>query len=110
MKTKSFELINDHDTLIIFDTLMNEDEFKNINEPLKPFNIRTAIISVDLTDQNTGERFSALKPLPYKVKINNGKDRLLKNIDVEILIDSLYWENCTENEKNGTISYLFIFT
>lgn len=105
MKTRNFEILNDSATRGILDFLLTDTEnYGFVNETIRGFNIRFAIITVELSDNNTGETFPALKPLPYKVKLNNGKDRLLKNIDVEILIDKVYWDNCNENEIEALLA------
>jgi len=68
---------------------------------LKEFNLRFAIILVTNENPKTGEILPAFKTLPYKVKLNNMKDRLIKRVDVEIQIDASYWNNCDIIDKEA---------
>lgn len=79
---------------------------------LASYNIRFAIINVTKDDENDKPIFY---PLPYKVKLNNAKDKLLKEIDVEILIDRTYpglssvdAEQCEESIYYGALNQLDI--
>lgn len=67
-------------------------------EDLKSFNIRYSVIFVKDQDPKSGEVFPVFQGLPYKVKINNAKDRILKNKDVDIVVDESYWDGCSDEE------------
>jgi hypothetical protein len=79
---------------------------------LASYNIRFAIINVTKDDEDDKP---IIHPLPYKVKLNSTKDKLLKAIDVEILIDRSYpgfssvdAEQCEESVYFGALYQLSI--
>ena len=61
------------------------------------------MIYVTTEDNKTGAVLPTFKNLPYRVKYNNAKDRLLKKIDIEIQLDTEYWEDITDIEKQAVI-------
>ena len=93
-----YEYANTEDREILNEMLQTED-YQNLNG----YNIRFALIYVTTEDDKSGAVLPTFKNLPYKVKYNNAKDRLLKKIDIEIQIDTEYWEDITDIEKQTVI-------
>ncbi len=102
---KTYTKAPKEDVEILQNLLVNGTGFDDVSDEfyndLNSYNIRFAVILVRAEDETNGIVEKVLKPLPYKVKINGAKDRLLKHTDVEILIDDSYWENCDEEEKQA---------
>ena len=93
-----YEYASTEDREILNEMLQTED-YQNLNG----YNIRFALIYVTTEDDKSGVVLPTFKNLPYKVKYNNAKDRLLKKIDVEIQIDTEYWDNLKDIEKQAVI-------
>ena len=93
-----YEYANTEDREILNEMLQTED-YQNLNG----YNIRFALIYVTTEDDKSGVVLSTFKNLPYRVKYNNAKDRLLKKIDIEIQLDTEYWEDITDIEKQAVI-------
>ena len=94
----SYEFASTEDREILNEMLQTED-YQNLNG----YNIRFALIYVTTEDNKTGAVLPTFKNLPYRVKYNNAKDRLLKKIDIEIQLDTEYWEDITDIEKQAVI-------
>ena len=94
----SYEFASTEDREILNEMLQTED-YQNLNG----YNIRFALIYVTTEDDKSGAILSTFKNLPYRVKYNNAKDRLLKKIDIEIQLDTEYWEDITDIEKQAVI-------
>ena len=94
----SYEFASTEDREILNEMLYTED-YQNLNG----HNIRFALIYVTTEDNKTGAVLPTFKNLPYKVKYNSAKDRLLKKIDVEIQIDTEYWDDLKDIEKQAVI-------
>lgn len=97
MKIKTYERLIDNETKALFNEVLELEEYSD----LKQFNVRFAIVTVTIVDEEIGQAFPVFKTLPYKVKINNIKDRLLKQFDVEILIDGTYWSRVDEEKQKA---------
>ena len=80
--------------------LLSRMETENYSS-LKDYNIRFAVLLVTNENTKTGEVLPVFKPLPYRVKLNDIKDRLMKNVDVEVHIDMSYWSECSLEEKEA---------
>lgn len=93
-----YEYASTEDREILNEMLQTED-YQNLNG----YNIRFALIYVTTEDDKSGAVLPTFKNLPYKVKYNNAKDRLLKKIDIEIQLDTEYWEDITDTEKQAVI-------
>ena len=93
-----YEYASTEDREILNEMLQTED-YQNLNG----YNIRFALIYVTTEDDKSGAVLPTFKNLPYKVKYNNAKDRLLKKIDIEIQLDTEYWEDITDIEKQAVI-------
>lgn len=93
-----YEYASTEDREILNEMLQTED-YQNLNG----YNIRFALIYVTTEDDKSGAVLPTFKNLPYKVKYNNAKDRLLKKIDIEIQLDTEYWEDLTDTEKQAVI-------
>lgn len=93
-----YEYASTEDREILNEMLQTED-YQNLNG----YNIRFALIYVTTEDDKSGVVLPTFKNLPYKVKYNNAKDRLLKKIDIEIQLDTEYWEDITDIEKQAVI-------
>lgn len=93
-----YEFANTEDREILNEMLQTED-YQNLNG----YNIRFALIYVTTEDDKSGAVLPTFKNLPYRVKYNNAKDRLLKKIDIEIQLDTEYWEDLTDIEKQAVI-------
>lgn len=93
-KTTIYSLASKEDFNLLEDVLLKED-----HQQLKVCNIRFAMIFVSVENDETGETYNSFSCLPYRVKLINIKDRLLKNVDVEIQIDENYWEASSEDMK-----------
>jgi len=78
----------------ILNNVLNTEKFSDLNS----YKIRYSVIFVKDLDPKSGEVFSVFQGLPYRVKINNAKDRILKNKDVDIIIDKSYWDSCSDEE------------
>ncbi len=104
---KIYELGTPEDLKILMSRLETEHYAS-----LKEFNIRFAVILVTNENPKTGEVLPVFKPLPYKVKLNDTKDRLMKQVDVEVQIDASYWSNCGIEDKealfDGALEHLEI--
>lgn len=98
-KTVTYSLADKEVNDLLENTLLEED-----HQELKACNIRFAIIFVNTVNEDTGENYNSFSCLPYRVKIIGMKDRLLKNIDVEIQIDENYWEDCTDIMKDALLN------
>lgn len=96
---KTFEFATKEDYALLNERLESE-EYSELGQ----FRIRFAIVMVTTSDK-AGVVLPSFKTLPYNVKLNSAKDRLLKNVDVEIQIDNDYWMNdCREeNDKKAII-------
>lgn len=92
---KFYELGTAEDTKILLSRLETEHY-----SHLKEFNIRFAVIMVTNEDKDGGV-MPAFKPLPYRVKFNDIKDRLMKKVDIEVHVDTSYWEECGIEEKEA---------
>jgi len=79
----------------VLDLALNSDKC----EELRSYHLRYSIVMVKNEDPKSGIVLPVYKTLPYKIKINNVKDRILKNKDIDITIDEQYWNNCSEEEK-----------
>ena len=93
-----YEYASTEDREILNEMLQTED-YQNLNG----YNIRFALIYVTTEDDKSGAVLPTFKNLPYKVKYNNAKDRLLKKIDIEIQLDTEYWEDLIDIEKQAVI-------
>jgi len=98
MTTTRYEFAETEDKTLLDEMLQTED-YQNLNG----YNIRFALIYVTTEDDKSGAVLPTFKNLPYKVKYNNAKDRLLKKIDIEIQLDTEYWEDLTDTEKQAVI-------
>jgi hypothetical protein len=94
----NYSLASKEDREILEGILMEEDY-----QPLKACNIRFAVILVTTTNEDGGV-LKTFKCQPYKVKLISMKDRLLKNVDVEIHIDESYWIEALEQKKTALLS------
>lgn len=52
------------------------------------------------TEDKEGMVLPTFKTLPYKVKLYNAKDRVIKKYDIEVQIDSDYWDNECKNDDS----------
>ena len=79
--------------------VLNNEDFKE----LSTCRIRFALIYVH-TSIEDGVVIKSFNCLPYKVKLVNMKDRILKQIDVEIYVDELYWSKALYEKKVALIN------
>lgn len=80
----------------LFNERLNSEDYSE----LSGYNIRFAIVMVT-NEGKEGVILPAFKTLPYKVKLYNAKDRVIKRYDVEVQIDTSYWNECEhENEES----------
>ena len=98
MTTTRYEFAETEDKTLLVEMLTTEDY-----QELNGYNIRFALIYVTTEDEKSGAVIPTFKNLPYKVKYNSAKDRLLKKIDIEIQLDTEYWEDLTDTEKQAVI-------
>lgn len=98
MTTTRYEFAETEDKTLLDEMLTTEDY-----QELNGYNIRFALIYVTTEDEKSGAVIPTFKNLPYKVKYNSAKDRLLKKIDIEIQLDTEYWEDLTDTEKQAVI-------
>ena len=98
MTTTRYEFAETEDKTLLDEMLTTEDY-----QELNGYNIRFALIYVTTEDEKSGAVIPTFKNLPYKVKYNSAKDRLLKKIDIEIQLDTEYWEDLTDIEKQAVI-------
>lgn len=99
----------EHTDKIIDDKLANiidtEEEFRLIKET----GIRFALLVVTEEDKD-GVVTPAFKDLPYVVKINNVKDRVLYNKDVVIYLDYEFLSKCRAEEELEALLYSALYT
>lgn len=63
------------------------------NEDISGLGIRWVILSWYANDEEYDKTNTPFIS-PYEVKLCNKKDKLLKNADVEIVIEEKYWDSC----------------
>ena len=98
MTTTRYEFAETEDKTLLDEMLTTEDY-----QELNGYNIRFALIYVTTEDEKSEAVIPTFKNLPYKVKYNSAKDRLLKRIDLEIQLDTEYWNNASDKEKLAVI-------
>lgn len=75
---------------------------------LKMFNIRYGVLMVTKTDK-LDMVVPAFSTLPYKVQICSPADVISKRYDVEIVIDSSYWELLTEDVEKLALMHSALY-
>lgn len=92
--------VAENEELSYLSTAKNLEETEEINS----YPIRFSVIFVHKSDKD-GNVFRALSPLPYQVKICSQLDAMLKNKDVEIIIDEVYWNELREEIEKVAVMH-----
>lgn len=92
------------DVLDYLNTVLSLEE----NEEINSYNIRWGVL---LQSDSNGEYDPSeylSSTLPYTVKICSPKDVILKNIDVEVVIDEYYWNACREDIEKVALMHSIV--
>ena len=99
---RSYKLA-DEETMQLVTQVMNESH-KHLSEVGARFQIVMSE-AVDRDGNITYSLFANGVCCAAKIGLYNKKNRIIKNIDFEITIDSLFWENATIEERKSTIDH-----
>lgn len=93
-----YEFAVPEDINILKELLQDEDY-----QELGGYNIRFGLLYAITEDNKTGAILPTFKTLPYRVKCNGAKDRLLNSLDVEIQLDWEYWSQLNKTEEKKAV-------
>lgn len=99
---RSYRLADDK-TIQLVSQVMNES-----HKHLAEVGVRFQIVMSEAMDRDGNIVYSLSKDGIYcaaKIGLHNKKNRIIKNIDIEITIDSLYWQNASIEERKSTIDH-----